>query len=126
MGGEHSPAPKKIPHSPEKFFFTFSFKIWNKKLGYQFLLSPPQVPLEASRGVAASPYIKVTGCLSVPKDLVNHWTLEQISFFFTHNDFEGALNFVSEPKLGHSAFYYSMLGNFISIFNKRDSSTKCI
>jgi hypothetical protein len=36
----------------------------------------------------------------------------------THSAFEGALTFVSEPKLGHSAFHYPRLGNFISLFNK--------
>ena len=35
------------------FFFTFSFKIQNKKLGYQIRLSTPQVPLEASMSLAA-------------------------------------------------------------------------
>ncbi len=35
-----------------------------------------------------------------------------------HSAFDGALIFVSEPKLGHSAFHYPKLGNFISLFNK--------
>ena len=35
-----------------------------------------------------------------------------------HSAFEGALTSVSEPKLGHSAFHYPKLGNFISLFNK--------
>ena len=35
-----------------------------------------------------------------------------------HSANEGALPFVSEPKLGHSAFHYPRLGNFISLFNK--------
>ena len=35
-----------------------------------------------------------------------------------HSANEGALTFVSEPKLGHSAFRYPRLGNFISLFNK--------
>ena len=35
-----------------------------------------------------------------------------------HSAFEGALTFVSEPKLGHSAFHYPRLGNLISLFNK--------
>ena len=35
-----------------------------------------------------------------------------------HTAFEGGLSLVSEPKLGHSAFHYHRLGNFISLFNK--------
>ena len=35
-----------------------------------------------------------------------------------HNAIEGDLTFVSEPELGHSAFHYPRLGNFISLFNK--------
>ena len=35
-----------------------------------------------------------------------------------HSAFEGALTFVSEPKLVHSAFHYPRFGNFISLFNK--------
>ena len=39
-------------------------------------------------------------------------------YLIIHSAFEGALTFVSEPKLGHSAFHYPRLGNFISLFNK--------
>ena len=35
-----------------------------------------------------------------------------------YNAIEGDLTFVSEPELGHSAFHYPRLGNFISLFNK--------
>ena len=37
-------------------------------------ITPPQVPLEASWGIMASPYDKVIGFLCVPKDLAICWT----------------------------------------------------
>ena len=41
-----------------------------------------------------------------------------ISSKIVHSAYEGALTLVLEPKLGHSAFHYPRLGNFISLFNK--------
>ena len=40
-----------------KIYF-FAFKKSKFQNGFEIQLSPPQVPLEASRGVAASTYIK--------------------------------------------------------------------
>ena len=38
--------------------YFFAFKKSKFQNGFEIQLSPPQVPLEASRGVAASTYIK--------------------------------------------------------------------
>ena len=31
---------------------------------------------------------------------------------------KGDMTFVSEPELGHSAYHYPRLGNFVSLYNK--------
>ena len=63
-GRERAPPHQK--KFPSKFFFTFSFKILNNKLGYKIWLSSSKVSLEASRGVSASTvYLTLLVCMSI-------------------------------------------------------------
>ena len=79
------------------------------------------MPLEASRGVAASPYNKVTGCVFVPISL----TAEPIGFSLTgqfligpgkvYNYFGGGYH--HPPKRNHnkSIFFFSNRDSYVTL-----------